>query len=56
MSITARKISTLQMAGGARHGQNEHVPPPPLQALTMQELMVQQNEILQQLVQCQPQP
>jgi hypothetical protein len=35
--------STLnfQMAGRARHGQNERIPPPPPPPLTMQELMAQ---------------
>jgi hypothetical protein len=44
------------MAGRARRGQNERIPPPPPQPPTMQELMAQQNEILRQLAQCQPLP
>jgi hypothetical protein len=32
------------MAGRARHGQNERIPPPP--PPTLQELMAQQNDIL----------
>ena len=36
----------FQMAGRARHGQNERVPPPPPPPPTLQELMAQQNEIL----------
>jgi hypothetical protein len=34
------------MAGRARRGQNELIPPPSLPPPTMQELMAQQNEIL----------
>jgi hypothetical protein len=37
------------MAGRARRGQNERIPPPTLQPPTMQELMAQHNEILRQL-------
>jgi hypothetical protein len=44
------------MAGRARRGRNEQVLPPPPQPPTMQEQMAQQNEILRQLVQRQPQP
>jgi hypothetical protein len=36
--------------------ENEQVPPPPPPAPTMQELMAQQNDILEQLVQRQPYP
>jgi hypothetical protein len=46
----------FQMAARQRRRQNEHVPPPPPLAPTMQELMAQQNEILRQLLQCQPHP
>jgi hypothetical protein len=46
----------FQMAGRARHGQNERVPPPPPPPPTLQELMAQQNEILRQLAQRQPPP
>jgi hypothetical protein len=44
----------FQMAARQRHGHNEQVPPPPPLALTVQELMAQQNEILRQLLQRQP--
>jgi hypothetical protein len=37
------------MAARQRRGQNEQIPPPPPPAPTVQELMAQQNEILQQL-------
>jgi hypothetical protein len=33
----------FQMAGRARRGQNERIPPPPPQPPTMQELMAQQR-------------
>jgi hypothetical protein len=46
----------FQMAAMQRHGQNEQVLPPPPPAPTVQELMAQQNEILRQLLQCQPHP
>jgi hypothetical protein len=46
----------FQMAGRARHGQNERVLPPPPPPPTLQELMAQQNEILRQLAQRQPPP
>jgi hypothetical protein len=46
----------FQMAARKHRGQNEQVPPPPSLAPTVQELMAQQNEILQQLLQCQPHP
>ena len=46
----------FQMAGRARHGQNERVPPPLPPPPTLQELMAQQNEILRQLAQRQPPP
>jgi hypothetical protein len=46
----------FQMAARQRRGQNEQVPPPPPLALTVQELMAQQNEILRQLLQRQPHP
>ena len=46
----------FQMAGRARHGQNECIPPPPPPPPTLQELMAQQNEILRQLAQRQPPP
>jgi hypothetical protein len=46
----------FQIAARQRRGQNEQVPPPPPPAPTVQELMAQQNEILQQLLQCQPHP
>jgi hypothetical protein len=36
----------FQMAGRARRGQNERIPPPPPQPPTVQELMAQQNEIM----------
>jgi hypothetical protein len=36
----------FQMTTRQRRGQNEHVPPPPPLAPTVQELMAQQNEIL----------
>jgi hypothetical protein len=42
------------MAGRARRGQNECIPPPP--SPTLQELMAQQNEILRQLAHRQPPP
>jgi hypothetical protein len=41
-----KNILKFQMAGRARRGQNERIPPPPPQPPTMQELMAQQNEIL----------
>jgi hypothetical protein len=44
------------MAGRARRGQNERVPPPLPLPPTLQELMAQQNEILRQLAQRQPPP
>jgi hypothetical protein len=44
------------MAGRARRGQNERIPPPLPQPPTMQELMAQQNEILRQLAEHQPPP
>jgi hypothetical protein len=44
----------FQMAGRARRGQNERVPPPSPLPPTLQELMAQQNEILRQLAQHQP--
>jgi hypothetical protein len=44
------------MAGRARCGQNERIPPPPLQLPTMHELMAQQNKIPRQLAQRQPLP
>jgi hypothetical protein len=44
------------MAARQHCGQNEQVPPPPLLAPTVQELMAQQNEILWQLLQRQPHP
>jgi hypothetical protein len=46
----------FQMAARQRRGHNEQVPPPPPPAPTVQELMAQQNEILRQLLQCQPHP
>jgi hypothetical protein len=46
----------FQMAARQCRGQNEQIPLPPPLALTMQELMAQQNEVLRQLVQCQPHP
>jgi hypothetical protein len=46
----------FQMASRQRRGHNEQVPPPPPPAPTVQELMAQQNEILRQLLQCQPHP
>jgi hypothetical protein len=53
----ALKIYVIfQMAGRARRGQNECVPPPPPLPPTLQELMAQQNEILRQLAQRQPPP
>jgi hypothetical protein len=44
------------MTARQRRWQNEQVPPPPLPAPTVQELMAQQNEILRQLLQRQPHP
>jgi hypothetical protein len=46
----------FQMAGRARRGQNERIPPPLPLPPTLQELMAQQNEILRQLAQHQPPP
>jgi hypothetical protein len=46
----------FQMAARQHRGQNEQVPPPPPPYPTVQELMVQQNEILRQLLQLQPHP
>jgi hypothetical protein len=46
----------FQMAGRARRGQNERIPPQPPPPPTLQELMAQQNEILRQLAQRQPPP
>jgi hypothetical protein len=46
----------FQMAARQHCGQNEQVPPPPPPALTVQELMAQQNEILRHLLQRQPHP
>jgi hypothetical protein len=45
----------FQMAARQHRGQNEQVPLPPPPAPTVQELMAQQNEILRQLLQRQPQ-
>jgi hypothetical protein len=44
------------MAGRARRGQNQQIPPPPSQPPTMQELMAQPNAIMRQLAQRQQQP
>jgi hypothetical protein len=46
----------FQMVARQRRAQNEQVPPPPPPAPIVQELMAQQNEILRQLLQCQPHP
>jgi hypothetical protein len=55
LSITTEPPK-FQMAGRAHRGQNEHIPSPPRQPPTMQELMAQQNEILRQLAQRLPPP
>jgi hypothetical protein len=44
------------MAARQRRGQNEQITPPPPPAPMVQELMAQHNEILRQLLQCQPHP
>jgi hypothetical protein len=44
-------IFCFQMAARQHRRQNEQVPPPPPPAPSVQELMAQQNEILQQLLQ-----
>jgi hypothetical protein len=46
----------FQMAARQRRGHNEQVPTPPPPAPTVQELIAQQNEILRQLLQRQPNP
>jgi hypothetical protein len=43
-NVILRAFLIFKMAGRARHGQNERIPPPP--PPTLQELMAQQNEIL----------
>jgi hypothetical protein len=53
-NVILKAFLIFQMAGRARHGQNERIPPPP--PPTLQELMAQQNEILRQLAQRQPPP
>jgi hypothetical protein len=51
-----RGILCFQMAARQRREHNEQVPSPPPPAPIVQELMAQQNEILRQLLQCQPHP
>jgi hypothetical protein len=53
-NVILRTFLIFQMAGRARHGQNERIPPP--LPPTLQELMAQQNGILRQLAQRQPPP
>jgi hypothetical protein len=53
-NVLLRAFLVFQMAGRARHAQNERIPPP--SPPTLQELMAQQNEILRQLAQRQPPP
>jgi hypothetical protein len=45
-NMILRASLIFQMAGRARRGQNERIPPPLPSPPTMQELMAQENEIL----------